>query len=200
MQGIALVLILCSFLEMVYSATSIIPFRDLNNRSSEQNALYEKYVWSLLKKLQSWERSKGTYIERKQLSARKDKINKRIQEKLLKSHFTDTSMVWTLTYCFVEPTNFYSLLGELIKILYEITLRVENYMISTNQSVPGSDSFSSQGHVYSKNLTAQIQYYLTLAKSVEDVYVVCETGFNAGHSAALWLSSMPQIIYFGTEF
>ena len=88
MQGIALVLILCSFLKMVYSATSIIPFRDLNNRSSEQNALYEKYVWSLLKKLQSWERSK----ERKQLFARKDKINKRIQEKLLKSHFTDTSM------------------------------------------------------------------------------------------------------------
>ena len=93
MQGIALVLILCSFLEIVYSATSIIPFRDLNNRSSEQNALYEKYVWSLLKKLQSWERSKGTYIERKQLFARKDKINKRLQEKLLKSHFTDTSMV-----------------------------------------------------------------------------------------------------------
>lgn len=73
-------------------------------------------------------------------------------------------------------------------------------MLATNQSVPGSDSFSNQGHIYSKNLTTQIQYYLTLAKSVEDVFVVCETGFNAGHSAALWLYSMPQIVYFGNFF
>eukprot|EP01036_Dinobryon_divergens_P029428 gene29428-38522_t len=72
-------------------------------------------------------------------------------------------------------------------------------MLATNQSVPGSDSFSNQGHIYSKNLTTQIQYYLTLAKSVEDVFVVCETGFNAGHSAALWLYSMPQIVYFAFD-
>lgn len=58
----------------------------------------------------------------------------------------------------------------------------------------GEVNFSS---VDSKNKTAQIRYYLTLIKSIENVFVVCETGFNAGHSAAIWLHSNPSIIYFG---
>ena len=88
-----LLLICCSFLIIMYcTALSVSPFRDLNNRSSEQNTIYERHVSNLIKKLQTWERLKESFLERKQLPARKDQMNKKLQGKLLKAHLTDTSM------------------------------------------------------------------------------------------------------------
>jgi predicted O-methyltransferase YrrM len=60
----------------------------------------------------------------------------------------------------------------------------------------GKSIFDVQGNIY--DVMEEVKFYAHAA-NLDNVTVICETGFNAGHSAITFLFANPNSIYFGFD-
>jgi hypothetical protein len=60
----------------------------------------------------------------------------------------------------------------------------------------GQSIFDGMGHIY--DVLAEVKYFAQLAKK-SNISNICETGFNAGHSAITFLWANPQAHYYGFD-
>ncbi len=71
-------------------------------------------------------------------------------------------------------------------------LRSASYIAERSQpAMPdGKSIFDTQGHIY--DVIDEVKYYVNLM-TLPNISVVCETGFNAGHSAITFLAANPHM-------
>jgi hypothetical protein len=80
-------------------------------------------------------------------------------------------------------------LQDLLRLLKTVSWMVES--MHHKQDFPNQTSvFENQGHIY--DVPEQVVYYSAVARSRSNITTICETGFNAGHSAIVWLFSNPN--------
>jgi hypothetical protein len=72
--------------------------------------------------------------------------------------------------------------------------KATNYNASMHK---GRSIFYSQGNIY--DVEDEVKFYAQSVAHLPNISIVCETGFNAGHSAITFLYANPKIKYIGFD-